>query len=204
MSRRGFAGSMISVAAAKLLHDQLPSTESLEWGSHVIDCHFHQRPPMEANLAHLNGSGCQAAYLLSRVQSADDAKRFMADEPRRFAGYSVSSDITAADAVDVLTDEPVQPGRFAHQSPCLSREPMRRTSPKCRPLVRCKMPIWLRPYWRVLLSLRESLFLIAPVYKADRSIRRNADAPHPMRQRCFRGVRSATVRHWPLFQERVA
>jgi predicted TIM-barrel fold metal-dependent hydrolase len=85
-----------------VLHGQ--STTGSEWGAPVIDCHFHQRPTIEANLAHLNGSGCQAAYLLSRIQSADDAKRFMANESLRFAGYSISTDITAADAVKVLTE----------------------------------------------------------------------------------------------------
>jgi hypothetical protein len=78
-------------------------SESQIWGSPVIDCHFHQRPTIEANLAHLNGAGCQAAYLLSRLQSAEDAKRFMALEPARFAGYSISTDVTAADAVALLT-----------------------------------------------------------------------------------------------------
>jgi uncharacterized protein len=34
--------------------------------------------------------------------SADDAKRFMTQEPSRFAGYSVSTDVTATDAVALL------------------------------------------------------------------------------------------------------
>ncbi|WP_222705459.1 amidohydrolase family protein [Terriglobus albidus] len=104
ISRRRFVGSAVTVAAARVLQSQSPSTRSVEWGSPVIDCHFHQRPTLEANLAHLNGSGCQAAYLLSRLQSADDAKRFLAGEPTRFAGYSVSTDVTAADAVKLLTE----------------------------------------------------------------------------------------------------
>jgi len=101
MTRRGFLGSVVSVAAARVLCAQ--GGESQIWGSPVIDCHFHQRPTIEANLAHLNGSGCRAAYLLSRLQSAEDAKRFMAQEPARFAGYSISTDVTAADAVALLS-----------------------------------------------------------------------------------------------------
>jgi predicted TIM-barrel fold metal-dependent hydrolase len=100
-TRRAFLGSVVSVAAARVLRAE--GSEAQIWGSPVIDCHFHPRPTIEANLAHLNGSGCQEAYLLARLQNADDAKRFMAQEPARFAGYSVSSDVTAADAVALLT-----------------------------------------------------------------------------------------------------
>ena len=86
---------MVAVGAARLVKAQLPSETANLWGSPVIDCHFHPRRTIEANLAHLNGSGCQAAYLLARLQMADDGKRFMAQEPTRFAGYSVSTDVTA-------------------------------------------------------------------------------------------------------------
>ena len=103
VSRREFLGGVVSVAAARVLHAQQPAASLTEWGSPVIDCHFHQRPTIEANLAHLNGSGCQAAYLLTRLQSIDDAKRFMAQEPTRFAAYAASTDITAADAITLLT-----------------------------------------------------------------------------------------------------
>jgi predicted TIM-barrel fold metal-dependent hydrolase len=103
-TRRRFTESLVGVAALRVLRAQQTETSAQIWGSPVIDCHFHQRPNIEANLAHLNGSGCQAAYLLSRLQSADDAKRFMAEEPARFAGYSVSTDITAAESVKLLSE----------------------------------------------------------------------------------------------------
>ncbi len=93
----------MSVAVVQVLRAQNGSGGTLPWGSPVIDCHFHQRATLEGNLAHLNGSGCQAAYLLSRVTSVDDTKRFMAQEPSRFPGYSVSTDVTASDAVQLLT-----------------------------------------------------------------------------------------------------
>src|SRR5438270_9240051 len=103
MNRRGFLGSLVSVASARVLHAQSASTASQVWGSPVIDCHFHPRPTLEANLAHLDGSGCQAAYLLTRLQGADNAKSYMSREPSRFAGYSVSTDVSATDAVQLLT-----------------------------------------------------------------------------------------------------
>jgi len=81
----------------------LPGSES-EWGAPVIDCHFHARPTHEADLKHLNGSGCQAAYLLCELRRADDAKRFMSQEPTRIAGYSVSTNVSSPDAVQLLTD----------------------------------------------------------------------------------------------------
>jgi predicted TIM-barrel fold metal-dependent hydrolase len=42
--------------------------------------------------------------MLARLTAADDAKRFMAQEPTRFAGYSVSTDVSAPDAVKLLTE----------------------------------------------------------------------------------------------------
>jgi len=45
-----------------------------------------------------------AAQALARLTAADDAKRFMAQEPTRFAGYSVSTDVSAPDAVKLLTE----------------------------------------------------------------------------------------------------
>ncbi len=104
VSRRVFVSSMVAVAAAQVVEAQLPPETANLWGSPVIDCHFHPRRTLEANLAHLNGSGCQAAYLLARLQMADDVKRFMAREPARFAGYSVSTDVTVPDAVKLLTE----------------------------------------------------------------------------------------------------
>jgi uncharacterized protein len=107
-NRRTFVGTMVSVAAAQVLRAQTPNQAtttqvSQEWGSPVIDCHFHMRPTIEANLAHLNGSGCQAAYMLTQLRQTDAAKRFMAQAPTRFHGYATSTDVSAADAVELLT-----------------------------------------------------------------------------------------------------
>src|ERR1700734_1933492 len=112
INRRSFLTSMVAVAAAHVVRAQLPPETAKLWGAPVIDCHFHPRPTLEATLAHLNGSGCQAAYLLARLTAADDVKRFMAQEPTRFAGYSVSTDVSAPDAGKLLTEagKPGAPG----------------------------------------------------------------------------------------------
>jgi uncharacterized protein len=95
---------MVSVAAARVLCAEAPSQTAYPWGAPVIDCHFHARPTLDANLAHINGSGCQAAYLLTRLASVDDVKRFMQQEPARLPGYSTSTDVTASDAIALLTE----------------------------------------------------------------------------------------------------
>ncbi len=95
---------MVSVAAGRMVWAQLPKETANLWGTPVIDCHFHVRPTLEANLAHMNGSGCQAAYLLARISSVDDVKRFQAAEPARFPGYSASSNVSAPDAITLLTE----------------------------------------------------------------------------------------------------
>ena len=102
-SRRSFLASMVSVAAARVLWSESPDQTVFPWGAPVIDCHFHPRPTLEANLAHIDGSGCQAAYLLARLRSVDDVKRFMQQEPAQLPGYSTSTDVTAPDAIALLT-----------------------------------------------------------------------------------------------------
>jgi hypothetical protein len=95
---------MVSVAAGRMIWAQLPEETANLWGTTVIDCHFHARRTLEANLAHMNGSGCQAAYLLTRLTAVDDAKHFQAQEVARFPGYSTSTDVSAPDAITLLTE----------------------------------------------------------------------------------------------------
>ena len=156
INRRAFLGSMVAVAAARVVRAQLPAETANLWGSPVIDCHFHPRPTLEANLAHLNGSGCQAAYMLARLTAADDAKRFMAQEPTRFAGYSVSTDVSAPDAVKLLT-KAVKAGAHGFgevkfhveaDGPCtkLSDPPIRKITRNSHPCRR-HGPANIRPSW---------------------------------------------------------
>lgn len=102
-TRRTFLTSMVAVAAGRVLTAQLPEETANLWGTRVIDCHFHPRPTLDANLAHINGAGCQAAYFLSRLASVDDVNRFFHQEPTRFPGYSTSTDVSASDAIKLLT-----------------------------------------------------------------------------------------------------
>lgn len=95
---------MVSVGLVRALRAQPLASSVYEWGSPVIDCHFHARPTLQANLDHLNGSGCQAAYLLTVLRFTEQAKQFMAQEPSRIAGYSTSTDVSAPDAVELLTE----------------------------------------------------------------------------------------------------
>ena len=69
-TRRTFLTSMVAVAAGRVLTAQLPKETAHLWGSPVIDCHFHMRPTLEANLAHINGSGCTQAYFPTRIESS--------------------------------------------------------------------------------------------------------------------------------------
>jgi uncharacterized protein len=102
-NRRTFVGAVVSVGLVRMLRAQAQGSPTYEWGSPVIDCHFHARRTLQANLDHLNGSGCQAAYLLTELRFADQAKQFMSQEPTRFAGYATSTNVTAPDAVTLLT-----------------------------------------------------------------------------------------------------
>ncbi len=103
-SRRAFLTSAISVGALRYLEAQ-PTTRTVSaWGSPVVDCHFHPRPMLQANLDHLNGSGCQAAYLLTPLNSVESVKAFLQEQPTRFLGYSASTDVTSPDAVKLLTE----------------------------------------------------------------------------------------------------
>ncbi len=101
--RRTFVGAIVSVGLVQTLRAQTQESPAYEWGAPVIDCHFHARPTLQANLDHLNGSGCQEAYLLTVLRFTDQAKQFMSQETTRIAGYSTSTDVSAPDAVELLT-----------------------------------------------------------------------------------------------------
>ena len=104
-NRRAFLASAVTACALQYLEAQQSAEGTGDpWGSPVIDCHFHPRPTLEANLAHLDGSGCQAAYMLTQLRSVDRATMFMQQQPTRFAGYSASTDVTSPDAVKLLTE----------------------------------------------------------------------------------------------------
>jgi uncharacterized protein len=86
-----------------------------EWGSPVVDMHFHCRKTPEANVLHLDGAGVTAAVLLTPVAGQMPGGGQPADAPKpleianetiakylgRFFLFT-SADDTQPDAVDIL------------------------------------------------------------------------------------------------------
>lgn len=89
MNRREFVG----VAAAGLL-----GAQTSEWGVPVLDMHFHPRPAVELNVAHLDGAGVTKALMLTRIDAEGQAKAAMGAHPGRFMRF-ISADVTKADAI---------------------------------------------------------------------------------------------------------
>jgi len=98
MNRREF---LETVAAAAVL-PTLAREDANEWGTPVFDLHFHLRPQIAANLAHLDGAGISNANLLTRGRVLDQVKALQAASPGRFTWFN-SYDVTQPDAEQVLT-----------------------------------------------------------------------------------------------------
>jgi predicted TIM-barrel fold metal-dependent hydrolase len=100
MNRREF---LETVAAAAVLPTLGRQDSANEWGTPVLDLHFHLRPQPAANLAHLDGAGIAKANLLTRGRAAlDQVKALQAAAPGRFTWFS-SYDVAQPDAEQVLT-----------------------------------------------------------------------------------------------------
>jgi predicted TIM-barrel fold metal-dependent hydrolase len=97
MHRRTF---LQSIAAAALVPMQ--SASQSEWGAPVFDLHFHMRPQVASNLAHLDGAGVTKANLLTRNGTLDQVKALQAAAPGRFTWFN-SYDVSQPDAEQVLT-----------------------------------------------------------------------------------------------------
>jgi uncharacterized protein len=97
MNRREFLG-MVAAAAVPTLVGSDPTDD---WGSPVFDLHFHLRPQVASNLAHLDGAGITKANLLTRGDILDQVKALQAAAPGRFTWFN-SYDVTKADAEQVL------------------------------------------------------------------------------------------------------
>jgi len=103
MHRRTF---LQSIAAAAVL-PAVPAAfarqaGSPEWGAPVFDLHFHMRPQVASNLAHLDGAGVTKANLLTRNGTLDQVKALQAAAPGRFTWFN-SYDVSQPDAEQVLT-----------------------------------------------------------------------------------------------------
>src|SRR6185369_260814 len=93
MNRREF---LETVATAAVL-PTLAREDANEWGTPVFDLHFHLRPQIAANLAHLDGAGISNANLLTRGRVLDQVKALQAASPGRFTWFN-SYDVTQPDA----------------------------------------------------------------------------------------------------------
>ena len=100
MNRREFLGVVAAAAAVPALRAQNAPVN--EWGSPVFDLHFHMRPQVAANLAHLDGAGITKANLLTRGPVLEQVKALQAAAPGRFVWFN-SSDVTKPEAEQALT-----------------------------------------------------------------------------------------------------
>ena len=100
LKRREFFGHV--AAAAMLPAFSSIRVQGSEWGSPVLDLHFHMRGTAAANLAHLDGAGVTKANLLTRAGSLEQVKATMAAAPGRFTWFN-SYDVSKPDAEQVLT-----------------------------------------------------------------------------------------------------
>jgi predicted TIM-barrel fold metal-dependent hydrolase len=99
MNRREFLETLAVAATVPTLVGQ-DSTD--EWGSRVFDLHFHLRPQIASNLAHLDGAGVTKANLLTRGGALEQVKALQAAAPGRFTWFN-SYDVSRPDAERVLT-----------------------------------------------------------------------------------------------------
>ncbi|HEX4270913.1 MAG TPA: hypothetical protein VHZ32_05985 [Rhizomicrobium sp.] len=99
MDRREILASLGAVALASSAQAQ----DAPHWSSPVIDMHFHMRPALDANLAHLEGSGCSAANLLTRDAAAENIHAAQTQFPKRFPSWFASHDVSKPDAEAMLS-----------------------------------------------------------------------------------------------------
>ena len=97
--------TFLATAAATAVSSSLAPAATTEWGSPVLDIHFHWRADLrsekDANLVHMDGAGVEKVILLTRDASLEPARAVMAKYPSRFA-LSVSTDITKPAAEQIL------------------------------------------------------------------------------------------------------
>jgi len=100
LNRRQFLGVVgASVALPALARGE---SQTSEWGSPVLDLHFHMRGQPAQNLAHLDGAGIARANLLTRATGAEQVAAVQAAAPGRFVWFA-SADVGQAASLDTLT-----------------------------------------------------------------------------------------------------
>lgn len=101
MTRREFTTTIATALPAAALQGQTPSSDL--WGGTVIDCHHHLRRNLDANVAHLEGSGVSNALILARESDSGQVEALQAKYPGRFLAWFASTDITKPEAAELLT-----------------------------------------------------------------------------------------------------
>ena len=95
INRRQFV--VTTMAAATAVKGQ--STQ--EWGTSVIDIHFHPRQQVDRDIAHLDGAGVTRAVYLASARMGDQLKTRIAEHPNRFVWFA-SANVAQPDAFDLL------------------------------------------------------------------------------------------------------
>jgi predicted TIM-barrel fold metal-dependent hydrolase len=105
-TRRTFIGAIGASFVAPRINASLSrragAQEGGEWGSPVLDLHFHMRAQPAQNLAHLDGAGIAKANLLTRAGAADQVAAAQAAAPGRFTWFA-SADVGQPAVIDALT-----------------------------------------------------------------------------------------------------
>lgn len=95
ISRRTF---VVSAAGAMALGPGLvraAATDDTPWaGERIVDCHFHQRPSVEAMIAHLDGAGVSSALVLAFDDLGERMAGLRRDHPGRFLGWARGGRLT--------------------------------------------------------------------------------------------------------------
>jgi predicted TIM-barrel fold metal-dependent hydrolase len=100
LNRRQFLG--VVGASLSLPELALGESQAAEWGSPVLDLHFHLRAQPGQSLAHLDGAGIAKANLLARATAAEQVAAIHAAAPGRFTWFA-SADVAQPAGIDALT-----------------------------------------------------------------------------------------------------
>jgi predicted TIM-barrel fold metal-dependent hydrolase len=100
LDRRTFLTTLAAVAVASHVRSQAPA-DVPSWGGPVRDCHFHLRPDLASNLAHMDGCGVSNAVILARDPTPDQLRAIQQHGDR--LTWAVSTDITTDGAAERLT-----------------------------------------------------------------------------------------------------
>jgi predicted TIM-barrel fold metal-dependent hydrolase len=99
LNRRQFLG--VVAASVSLPAFARRQSQAGEWGSPVLDLHFHLRGEPAQNLAHLDGAGIAKANLLARATAAGQVAAVQAAAPGRFTWFA-SADVGQPAGIDAL------------------------------------------------------------------------------------------------------